>query len=101
MNIQVHVNYSTVQNKGKGEKNTAKFPYEKLDRIPRGVQLDSVRSQCGINLLHYVALLRSTSVTNQILLSEKLKVGQIERGVFQEETSARNSKNTLLIAQYH
>ena len=52
-------------------------------------------------LLHCVALIRSTSVTNQILLSEKLKVGQIERGVFQEETSARNAKNTLLIAQYH
>ena len=56
-----------------------------------------------LNLLHCVALMRSTSVTNQILLSEKLKVGQIERGVFQEETSARNAKNTfiaLLIAQY-
>ena len=53
------------------------------------------------NLLHCVALIRSTSVTNQILLSNKLKVGQIERGVFQEETSARNAKNTLLIAQSH
>ena len=53
------------------------------------------------NLLHCVDLIRSTSVTNQILLSEKLKVGQIERGVFQEETSARNAKNTLLIARYH
>ena len=51
------------------------------------------------NLLHCVALIRSTSVTNQFLLSENLQVGQIERGVFQEETSARNAKNTLLIAK--
>ena len=38
--------------------------------------------RAGIYLLHCVALIRSTSVTNQILLSEKLQVGQIERGVF-------------------
>ena len=61
--------------------------------------LSPVWSEVKINLLHCVALIRSTSVTNQILLSEKLQVGQIERGVFQEETSARNAKNTLLIAQ--
>ena len=60
------------------------------------VAVDKKCSCRVVNLLHCVALIRSTSVTNQILLLEKMQVGQIERGVFQEEPSERNAKNTLI-----